>query len=481
LSAIYTHFKDYLEPTIPPAIANQKTLQSIFSFFHGGFPMPKGRPKFFVLDTNVLLHNPKAIFLFEDNQIILPIIVIEEIDRFKKELSEIGRNARAVSRILDDLRQSGKLNKGVDLPGGGSLRIVLDWEDSGTLGGILFNNNNDNRILGVALRIQKENPGARTILVTKDTNLRIKADALDMEAEDFENAKVDIEELYSGASEFEVPGELIDELYAEGTVEIESSEETLYPNQFLTLIDEGNPNHTALCRLKNGESVQVVKKLKGSVFSLKPRNREQRFALDILLDDDLKLVTLVGKAGTGKTLLALAAALEKVVKEEVYQRILISRPIVPMGRDVGFLPGSIDEKLRPWMQPIYDNLEFLLSNPNDKAAQYTRLTDLENKEVIQMEALTFIRGRSIPNQFLIIDEAQNLTPHEVKTVITRTGEGTKVVLTGDPYQIDNPYLDSSSNGLSYVVEKLKGQEISGHVSLYKGERSGLAELAANLL
>ncbi len=443
--------------------------------------MPKGRPKFFVLDTNVLLHNPKAIFLFEDNQIILPIIVIEEIDRFKKELSEIGRNARAVSRILDDLRKGGKLNKGVDLPGGGSLRIVLDWEDSGTLGGILFNNNNDNRILGVALRIQKENPGARTILVTQDTNLRIKADALDLEAEDFENAKVDIEELYSGASEFEVPGELIDELYAEGTVEIESSEETLYPNQFLTLIDEGNPNHTALCRLKNGKSVQVVKKLKGSVFSLKPRNREQRFALDILLDDDLKLVTLVGKAGTGKTLLALAAALEKVVKDEVYQRILISRPIVPMGRDVGFLPGSIDEKLRPWMQPIYDNLEFLLSNPNDKAAQYTRLTDLENKEVIQMEALTFIRGRSIPHQFLIIDEAQNLTPHEVKTVITRTGEGTKVVLTGDPYQIDNPYLDSSSNGLSYVVEKLKGQEISGHVSLYKGERSGLAELAANLL
>ncbi len=443
--------------------------------------MAKGRPKFFVLDTNVLLHNPNAIFLFEDNNIILPIIVIEEIDRFKKELSEIGRNARAVSRILDGLRGRGKLNKGVALDVGGSLRIVLDREQNGSLAGIVLDNKNDNRILATALRVQKENPKARTILVTKDTNLRIKADALDLEAEDFENAKVDIEELYSGAAEFEVPKELIDELYAQGSVEIESSDDPLYPNQFLTLIDESNPNHTALCRLKNGSQVQVVKKLKGSVFSLNPRNREQRFALDILLDDEIKLVTLVGKAGTGKTLLALAAALQKVVKEEVYQRILISRPVVPLGRDVGFLPGSIDEKLRPWMQPIYDNLDFLLSSPGDKAAQYTRLAELEDKEVIQLEALTFIRGRSIPNQFLIVDEAQNLTPHEVKTVITRTGEGTKVVLTGDPYQIDNPYLDSSSNGLSYVVEKLKGQEIAGHVSLFKGERSGLAELAANLL
>ena len=253
------------------------------------------------------------------------------------------------------------------------------------------------------------------------------------------------------------------------------------PNQFLTFIDETNPDHTALARVMGEERAEVLRRLDGPVAGVTPRNREQRFAFEVLLDDRVRLVTLVGKAGTGKTLLALAAALKRTLADEAFQRILVTRPIYPLGRDLGFLPGDLETKLKPWMQPIFDNLEFLLASPKDKAAQYTRLAELIDSGTVELEALTYIRGRSIPNQFMIIDEAQNLTPHEIKTVITRIGEGTKVVVTGDPYQIDNPYVDSSSNGLTYHVERMKGHEIAGHVTLIKGERSPLAELAANLL
>jgi len=443
----------------------------------------KGKPKYYVLDTNVLLHNPDAIFAFQENHLIIPITVIEEIDKFKRDMSDIGRNARAASRNLDLLKANGKLSNGVDLPNGGTLRVDLaDPAAFGDIPGFAFNGSPDMHILAVALAAQKKHQNSKVILVTKDTNLRIKADALNLDAEDFESQKVNMEELYTGYVEILVPRGVIDGLFENGEVEIENHQIELFPNQCLQLIDETDSSHTALARIQaNGHTAIPIKRLKGPIYNISPRNREQRFALELLLDDKVQLVTLVGKAGTGKTLLAIAAGLNKVLQEEVYQRLVVTRPIYPLGRDLGFLPGDLEAKLRPWMQPIFDNLELLLADPKDKAARYTKLNELINLGVIELEALTYIRGRSIPNQYLIIDESQNLTPHEIKTVVTRVGEGSKIVLTGDPYQIDNPYLDSSSNGLTYLVEHMKGQQLAGHVTLIKGERSSLAELAANLL
>ncbi len=436
--------------------------------------------KHYVLDTNVLLHNPNALFLFQDNHVIIPITVIEEIDRFKKELSEIGRNARLTSRHLDTLRTRGNLMKGVALDNGGSLHVDVEKQKDLSLNGLLLEAKSDNRILLVALQEQKRHPEERTILVTKDTNLRIKADALGLEAQDFQNSKVNIDELYTGMVKLEVDGEMIDDLYEDEELTIEDHD--LYANQFVHLVDQGDPNHTALARMdNNAQKLVLLKKLKSPIFNIWPRNREQRFAMDLLLDDQVRLVTLVGKAGTGKTLLALAAGLHRTLNDNRYLRLLVSRPIYPLGRELGFLPGDLDAKLKPWMQPIFDNLELLLSSPTDKAAQFTRVSQLRDDGTIEMEALTYIRGRSLPNVYLLIDEAQNLTPHEIKTTVTRVGENTKIVLTGDPYQIDNPYLDASSNGLTYVVERMKGQQMAGHMTLIKGERSPLAELAANIL
>lgn len=439
------------------------------------------KAKYFVLDTNVLLHNPNALFLFQDNHIILPITVIEEIDKFKREQSEIGRNARMVSRILDTLREQGKLNKGVDLDTGGTLRIETQRHQNDGVHEIFSSDKMDHRILEVALKIRDDHPDAHTVLVTKDTNLRIKADALDVDAEDFENAKVNIQEMYTGSIELETDSDPVEKLYNDGAVPCPETDEPLHPNTFLTLIDRANSQHTALGRLGDDGQVRLLAKQRVNLFGITPRNREQRFALDLLLDDRVRLVTLVGKAGTGKTMLAIAAGMHKVLNEEAYTRLLVSRPIYPMGRELGYLPGDLEAKLHPWMQPIFDNLSLLLSSPKDKAAHITKLRELMDTGTIELEALTYIRGRSIPNQFMLIDEAQNLTPHEMKTVITRIGEGSKIVITGDPYQIDNPYLDASSNGLTYVVERLKGESITGHVTLFKGERSPLAELAANRL
>jgi len=436
--------------------------------------------KHFILDTNVFLHNPSALFLFEDNCIVIPISVIEEIDRFKKDMSEIGRNARLTSRYLDQLRDQGNLAEGVKLDSGGTVRVDVSRHRDVYIDDVLLENNADNQILLVALSVKEEHPNEPTILVTKDTNLRIKADSLGLKAQDFENAKVDINDLYTGLAQVEVDGATIDRLYENHEVEIEGD---FFANQFLHLLDPLDPQHNALARYRaKNKHATLLKTLKNPVCNIMPRNREQRFALDLLLDDKINLVTLVGKAGTGKTLLALAAGLQKVLNNDNgYNRLIVSRPIYPMGRELGFLPGDLDTKLKPWMQPIFDNLMLLLSSPVDKAAQYTRLNDYLDNEIIELEALTYIRGRSLPNVYLLVDEAQNLTPHELKTTVTRAGEGTKIVLTGDPYQIDNPYLDSNSNGLTYIVERMKGQEISGHMTLIKGERSPLAELAANIL
>ncbi len=439
--------------------------------------------KSFVLDTNVLLHDPTALERFEENDIYIPIVVIEEIDKFKKNMNEIGRNARYVARYLDALRKEGRLDEGVKLGENlGVLRIVFSrkqvdlWPQIG--------NAADNAILNVALELTKEKEphGEEVIFVTKDANLRIKADAVGVKAEDYKSDRVSIEDLYRGEVEYYCDGILISRIYREKVIE-RPKELELLPNQFVTLINAENPKNTAIARYyKTGEfGTDVIKLLTPveDVWGIKPRNRQQIYAFELLLDSSVNLVTLVGKAGTGKTLLAIASGLMQVADQDTYKRLLISRPVIPMGRDIGFLPGDIESKMGPWMKPLYDNLDFIISRNEEYAVPSYR--ELENQNILQVEPLTYIRGRSIPQQFIIIDEAQNLTPLEVKTIITRAGEGTKIVLTGDPYQIDNPYVDASTNGLSYLVEHFKGESIFGHITLVKGERSFLAERAAELL
>jgi PhoH-like ATPase len=436
--------------------------------------------KIFVIDTNVLLHDPRAIFSFEENDVIVPIVVIEELDKFKKGIDEIGRNARQVSRILDEFRQKGKLSQGVQLDGGGNLRVELNHQSPQHLPNELIATKADNRILATALNLKHDN--LPVVLVTKDTNLRIKADALGLRAEDYESDTITLDELYAGETELSVDPGVIDEFYAEG--ELPPADPKPYPNQFVLIKNSANPSQTALSRYSQQKNALVpIANTKHGVWGITARNKQQQFALDLLLNDDIRLVTLVGRAGTGKTLLALAAGLEKTIENRAFQRLVVSRPVFPLGKDIGFLPGDIEEKLRPWMQPIRDNLDFLMgaSAVAGRAKGKKDLQSLFDLGMIEVEPLTYIRGRSMPNQYLIVDEAQNLTPHEIKTIITRAGEGTKVVLTGDPYQIDNPYIDSSSNGLTFVVDRFKEEPIAGHITLVKGERSDLAELAATLL
>ncbi|PSB06116.1 phosphate starvation-inducible protein PhoH, partial [Pleurocapsa sp. CCALA 161] len=394
-----------------------------------------------------------------------------------------GRNAREVARTLDQLRQQGNLTTGVSLSNGGSLRVALSDRDTlKTLPLELSGDVADNAILAVGMQ-SKYNCQCPVVVVSKDTNLRIKADALGLHAEDYETDKVDVDELYTGTMEVLVSSEQIAEFFQAGSVTLERE---FLPNQDITLVDSLNPSHTALGMVegKSSKIIPLIALPKLGVSRIQPRNREQRFALNLLLQDSIKLVTLVGKAGTGKTLLAIAAGLQKVADEKLYNRLLISRPVVPMGKDLGYLPGDINEKLTPWMQPLYDNFDliFRTQDVTDKPGHWRRgHEELIEMGILQIEPLTYIRGRTIPQQFLIIDEAQNLTPHEVKTIITRAGEGTKIVLTGDPDQIDNPYVDAASNGLTYVVERFKHEPIAGHITLFKGERSSLAERAAALL
>ncbi|HYS08153.1 MAG TPA: PhoH family protein [Myxococcales bacterium] len=438
--------------------------------------------KNYVLDTNVLLHDPRALFQFKDNNVIIPIYVVEEIDKFKRDLSELGRNARQVSRDLDSFRkENGSLTEGVPLESGGILRVLFTQRE---LPRELMNQHvADNRILALALDVKEREPNLRCVFVTKDINLRIRADALGLVTEDYENDKIQNPEVYMGVRELEVGKGDIDDFYARGELTPPEGINGVYPNEFALLKDRNAPNHTALSKYnaQKGRFVPLLKSLKEGAWGLRPRNKEQSFALDLLLNDEIKLVTIVGKAGTGKTLLAIAAGLQKTMEEQVYQKMLVSRPVFPLGKDIGFLPGTVEEKLNPWMQPIYDNVEFLmgLSRADKKAGRsYRELIDLG---LVAIEPLTYIRGRSIPNQYIVVDEAQNLTPHEVKTIITRVGDNTKIVLTGDPYQIDNPYVDSTSNGLVHVVNKFKHERLAGHITLTKGERSALAELASNVL
>lgn len=439
--------------------------------------------KVFVLDTNVLLHDPSAMLRFEDNDVVLPITIIEELDRFKKQPEMTGRNARQVSRNLDALRQQGHLIEGIPLENGGNLRVALCHRETlQALPPELEGDQADNAILAVALEL-KHQADYPVVLVSKDTNLRIKADALDLRSEDYETDKVDVEGLYTGMAEVIVDPTVIDQLYRQGSATLEQS---LFPNQAVTLVDMGNPSHTALAIADGltGMVTPLPKLPHAGISRIQARNREQKFAFELLLRDSIPLVTLVGKAGTGKTLLAIAAGVHKVADERVYSRLLISRPIVPMGKDLGYLPGDVNEKLTPWMRPLYDNFDLIFGtqNPVDKPGHWRHgHEELSDRGLLQIEPLAYIRGRSIPQQFFIIDEAQNLTPHEVKTILTRAGEGTKIILTGDIDQIDNPYVDAASNGLTYVVERFKNNPLAAHITLYKGERSKLAEEASVLL
>lgn len=469
--------------------------------------------KHFVLDTNVLLHSPNALFVFAEHEIIIPFQVIEELDKMKRMDDGLGRNARACIRHLDRLRSFGRLSEGVNWsklglrpemgarlgPDGrtGVIRVdMTDYERPP----VLAEDTPDNRIIAAAYHAMRR--GLRAVFVSKDLAARLKSDALGIKTEDFENQKVDAEHLYTGYTGVTTDGELIDDLYKDRVLEIARLEpfldtelpdgttyrRELMPNQYVVFKDQADENHTGLGRrLADTDHLIPVNPPRKPVFGIMARNVQQIMALDMLMDEEVKLITLLGSAGTGKTLLALAAGMAKVFSEERFDKLLVARPIMPMGRDIGYLPGDKDEKLTAWMQPIFDNLTYLLSTRGahgQAAESHTteqRIQKLIADGKLVLEPLTYIRGRSIPHQFMIVDEAQNLTPHELKTIVSRVGEGTKLVLTGDIGQIDNPYLDSSSNGLSYTVEKMKGVRLFGHITLSKSERSELASLAASRL
>lgn len=442
--------------------------------------------KIYLLDTSVLLHRPESIFSFGEHRVVIPIVVLDELDTFKRGSMQINRNARRIIGLFDELRTRGPIFDGVKLDNGGLLTVdTLDHRCIKTHLPDGFEKNADNHILATAVGVKDENPDQKVVLVTKDINMRVKAEALGLQAEDYKADQiVEPSEMYTGHAEVRVPQALLDQFYREKTLSVngEFKEDGLefHANQFLMLIAKESPSVTALARY-DGMNIELLRDPRHDIWGIRPLNREQRYAVEILLDDNIPLVTLAGKAGTGKTILAIAAGLQKVVNDKQYRRLSIYRPVVPMGRDIGYLPGTEQEKLGPWMQPIYDNLEFLLNEGDKKSRGSSKLDYLVDSNVLDIRALTYIRGRSLPHQFIIVDEAQNLTPHEVKTIVTRAGHGTKLILTGDPYQIDSPYLDATSNGLTHVVERFRDQKIAAHVTLQKGERSALAELASEIM
>lgn len=429
--------------------------------------------KTFVIDTNVLLHDPEAIVKFPRHKVVIPLAVLEELDNMKRLSNELGKNSRAVVRFLVSLKTMGKgdLHTGVTLENGSIVFIQLAMKTD-------FNHSfmlsvNDNRILMTAYYLQEK--GEKVVFVSKDFAARVKAEALGLEAEDYENLKFSYETIHKGLQQISLPKHEIDLFYKDGSIVLPNSK--FRPNEYCVMT---SPEHSSAIAKYDAatQSMEPLLKLL-NIWGIKPRNVEQRCAMDLLMRDEIKLVSLMGPAGTGKTLMALACGLRKVFDEGVYTRILVSRPIVPLGRDIGYLPGTKEEKLQSWMQPIFDNLEYLCDSSGQEPNETLRWV-MESKK-IEMEAVTYIRGRTLPKMFIIVDEAQNLTPHEIKTIISRAGEGTKVVLAGDPTQIDNPYLDKDSNGLTFTVGKFSDYKVFGHVFLDKTERSELAALAADIM
>ncbi len=440
----------------------------------------KQTSKIFILDTNVILHDHTCIYQFEENDIVLPIVVLEELDKFKRGNDLINYQAREFVRLLDDIVGDELFNGGKSLgPGLGKLRIETGKPYSEELRNSFHEDIPDHQILSIAEYTAKQNKERKTILVSKDINLRMKAKSLGIQAEDYKSDQVhDINILEKSVASFDnFNTTLIDKLYHEGSFSMLGVDWSYQPEANECFILKGG-NSSVLARY-DGQSKSVRRLEKKTVYGIKPRNAEQTFSIDVLTDPEIKLVALTGKAGTGKTLLALAAALEQ---HKQFEQILLARPIVALSnRDLGFLPGDAMEKINPYMQPLYDNLGVIKHIFNPRSTEYQKIEELQKEDRLVITPLAYIRGRSLSNVYFIIDEAQNLTPHEIKTIITRAGEGTKMIFTGDLQQIDSPYLDIKSNGLAYLTERMKGQEIFAHINLLKGERSFLAELASDLL
>jgi PhoH-like ATPase len=437
-----------------------------------------GRKKTYVLDTSVYLTNAECIYAFENNDIHVPLKVFEEIDKHKKRQDAVGFQARKIIRIWDELRASGSLDKGVRIRKG--LGIVKSISAAGVtpedLPPDLDIKIPDHLIIATALKAQRENT-RKVILVSRDINMRVIADAVGLTSEDFQNNQIvtHSENIFEGYTTILVDDQIIDRFYEKQSVYLENK--GLFPNQYVMMVSSSNEKKTALGRYVS-EAMPLRQLLKShKIWGIKPRNKEQQFLMDALMDPAVQIVTVIGKAGSGKTICAIAAGLEQTIDEttQEYTRVIVSRPVQPLGKDIGFLPGSLEEKMTPWLMPIQDNLQFLMGNDKITLDIYMQ------KGTIEIEALTYIRGRSISNAFIIIDEAQNLTTHELKTIITRVGEGTKIVLTGDVEQIDNVYIDATSNGLTHAVEKFKKFELASHVTLNKGERSKVATFAAENL
>jgi len=436
--------------------------------------------KTYVIDTSVFLSDANALYRFKNNDIVIPIKVLEEIDKHKKRQDSVGFNARLIIKHLDALRAKGSLSKGLRI--GKGMGIIRVAKASSDLPKDLDFNVADHQILSVAFHESKENERRKVIVVSRDINMRVIADSLGLLSEDYETNSIveDKDKVYEGFAEVLVDDEFIERFYEGEDMFLEeaSVKVKLYPNQFLLLISSSNPKKSAICRFLEFKSPlkSINVKEYSKSWGVVPRNKEQTFAYDLLFDDDIPLISLIGRAGSGKTLMAIAAGLEQVLGfgERKYKKIVVSRPVQPMGKDIGFLPGTMEEKMLPWLMPIHDNLEFILGNKNKFKSYF-------EQGLIEVEALTYIRGRSISNAFIIIDEAQNLTAHEVKTIITRVGEGTKVILTGDIEQIDNIYTNETSNGLTYAIEKFKDSELVGHITFKKGERSKIATLASKVL
>ena len=436
--------------------------------------------KTYVIDTSVFLSDANALYRFKNNDIVLPIKVLEEVDKHKKRQDSVGFNARLIIKYLDTLRTKGCLSKGIRI--GKGMGILKITKASSDLPKDLDFNIPDHQILSVAFHENLQNERRKVIVVSRDINMRVIAGSLGLTAEDYETKSVveDADKVYEGYAEVLVDDEFIEQFYdgKEMFLDERTPKVKLFSNQFLLLISSSNPKKSAICRFLNFSAPlkRINVKDYSKSWGVVPRNKEQTFAYDLLFDPNIPLVSLIGRAGSGKTLMAIAAGLEQClgIAERQYKKIVVSRPVQPMGKDIGFLPGTMEEKMLPWLMPIHDNLELVLGNK-------AQIKSYFEKGMIEVEALTYIRGRSISNAFIIIDEAQNLTAHEVKTIITRVGDGTKIILTGDIEQIDNIYTNETSNGLTYAIEKFKYSELVGHITFKKGERSKIATLASKIL
>jgi len=437
--------------------------------------------KIYVLDTSVYLTDSNSIHFFENNDIVIPLKVLEEIDKHKKRQDAVGSNARQIIRTLDTLRAQGNLHNGVRLAKGKGIVSTKTFDPADLPEGFEARVP-DNEIIGTALTEKKNKPNKKVVVVSNDIMMRVKCDAIGMPCEEYSASQTVArsDEIYTGFVSHLIDEQIIDQFYEGKDIFLTQEEILLRPNEFIMLVSNTNEKKTALARFSS--YMQPLKQINGTfnkkgIWGVRPKNKEQAFAADLLMDPSIPIVSLIGKAGSGKTLLALASGLAQVLEpsDAKYRCLVVSRPVQPVGKDIGYLPGTLEEKMLPWIAPIQDNLRFLMGNDRETVQMYV------DSGTIEIEALSYIRGRSISNAFIIIDEAQNLTTHELKTIVTRVGEGTKIILTGDIEQIDNVYIDSTTNGLTYAIERFKEYDLAGHITLVKGERSRVATLAAKIL